>query len=68
MCDEGRATGVELRAEDGRLHGVLYPGQRIEVMRGGVLTIYDVLTGRRVASRRVRVRGDRRGRGGEITR
>ena len=36
--------------------------------RGGVLTVYDVLTGRRVASRRVRVRGDRRGRGGEITR
>ena len=68
MGDMERATGVELRAEDGRLQAVLYPGQRIEVMRGGVLTVYDVLTGRRVASRRVRVRGDRRGRGGEVAR
>ncbi len=65
MGEGERATGVELRAEDGRLQAVLYPGQRIEVMRGGVLTVYDVLTGRRVASRRVRVRGERRLRYGD---
>ena len=65
MGEGERATSVELRAEDGRLQAVLYPGQRIEVMRGGVLTVYDVLTGRRVASRRVRVRGERRRRDGD---
>lgn len=48
-------TPVELRDEDGRLLGVLVPGQRLEIARGGVVSVFDVATGRRI-ERRVLVR------------
>lgn len=41
---------VELRTENGALQGKLYPGQRLEILRHGVLTVYDVQTGRRMAT------------------
>lgn len=48
-------TPVELRDEDGRLLGVLVPGQRLEIARGGVVSAFDVATGRCI-ERRVLVR------------
>ena len=48
-------TAVELRDETGRLLGVLVPGQRLEIARGGVVSVFDVQTGR-LTERRVMVR------------
>jgi hypothetical protein len=46
-------TGVELRDKLGHLQGVLR-GTRLEIRRGGVITVYDVRTGRCIESRQVR--------------
>jgi hypothetical protein len=46
-------TGVELRDKLGHLQGVLR-GSRLEIRRGGVVTVYDVRTGRCIESRQVR--------------
>ncbi len=48
-------TAVELRDESGRLLGVLVPGQRLEIARAGVVSVFDLQTGRRI-DRRVMVR------------
>ena len=49
MADETKAsvTAIELRTEQGELQGKLY-GHYLEVVRRGILTVYDVRTGRRV--------------------
>lgn len=52
---EDVTTPVELRDEDGRLLGMLVPGARLEIARGGVVSVFDVRTGRRI-ERRVMVR------------
>jgi hypothetical protein len=49
MADEPttQTTGVELRTEQGELQGKLY-GHYLEVVRRGIVTVYDTRTGKRV--------------------
>ena len=49
-------TPVELRTENGQLQAKLC-GSRLEILRHGIVTIYDVHTGRRVATRILPVSG-----------
>lgn len=49
-------TTIELRGEDGRLLGVLTPGRRLEIARDGIISAFDVCTGRLIGQRR-QVRG-----------
>ena len=54
MAEEStqQTTGVELRTEQGELQGKLY-GHYLEVVRRGILTVYDIRTGRRVRTMEV---------------
>jgi hypothetical protein len=56
MADEltTQATGIELRTEQGELQGKLY-GHYLEVVRRGIVTIYDTRTGRRVRTQVISV-------------
>jgi hypothetical protein len=48
MADEcSTTTPVELRTEQGELQGKLY-GHYLEVVRRGIVTVYDTRTGKRV--------------------
>lgn len=48
MPDETTNSIVELRTERGELQGKLVNGHYLEVVRHGIMTIYDIRTGRRV--------------------
>ena len=54
MADESSTTStpIELRTEQGELQGKLI-GHYLEVVRHGIMTVYDVRTGRRVRTQRI---------------
>lgn len=53
MADETTNSIVELRTERGELQGKLVNGHYLEVVRHGIMTVYDIRTGRRVRTMEV---------------